>query len=72
MFLEGSLIEQLEAEGTGEVFRVPLASHGCHTLACNSWLGQHTISVQVTIMVGPKVSAGGSTAGRTGNGMGRG
>lgn len=34
MLLEGALVEKLEAEGAGEVFGVPLASHGCHTLAC--------------------------------------
>lgn len=33
MLLEGPLVEQFEAEGTGEVLWVPLASHGSHALA---------------------------------------
>ena len=33
MLLEGSLVEQLEAEGTGEVLGMPLATHGRYTLA---------------------------------------
>ena len=33
VFLEGALVEEFEAEGTGEVFRVPLAAHGSNTLA---------------------------------------
>lgn len=33
VLLEGPLVQKLQAEGTGEVFGVPLASHGCHTLA---------------------------------------
>lgn len=33
MFLKGSFIEQLEAEGTGEVFGVPFLTHGSNTLA---------------------------------------
>lgn len=36
VFLEGSLVEQLQTEGTREVFRVPLAAHGSDTLACNT------------------------------------
>ena len=33
MFLKGSLVEQLEAKGTGEVFRVELLPHGTNTFA---------------------------------------
>lgn len=33
MLLEGPLVEQLEAEGTGEVFWVPFLAHRCDALA---------------------------------------
>ena len=33
MLLEGALVEQLEAEGTVEVLRVPLLSHGSDAFA---------------------------------------
>ena len=34
MFFEGPFVEQLEAEGAGEVLRVPLLAHCRDTLAC--------------------------------------
>ncbi len=33
VLLEGALVEQLEAEGAGEVLRVPLLAHCCDALA---------------------------------------
>ncbi len=33
MLLEGTLVQQLEAEGTGEVLGVPLLAHGCDGFA---------------------------------------
>ena len=37
VLLEGALVEQFEAEGAGEVLRVPLLAHGCDALASH-WL----------------------------------
>ena len=38
MFLESPLVEQLEAEGAGEVVRVELLAHGRHALAGDGFL----------------------------------
>lgn len=36
MLLEGAFVEQLQAEGAGEVLWMPLATHGRHTFSCNT------------------------------------
>ena len=51
MFLEGSLVKQLEAEGAGEVVGMELLSHGRHTLARDGLLTLGTESTTLGVVV---------------------
>jgi hypothetical protein len=42
VLLERAFVEELEAEGTGEVLRVPLLPHCCYTLASDRLLAGGT------------------------------
>ena len=51
MFLEGSLVKQLEAEGAGEVIRMELLPHSRHTLASDGLLTLSTESAPLSVVV---------------------
>lgn len=49
MLLEGAFVEELEAEGTSEVFWMPLLPHGSHTFA-------YTRYIMTPIKANPKLA----------------